>query len=73
VIVAMCDALDSSGSTDRLPLESVFDLLWNTQLAGLLCAGEFTPVWIPGEEDESLRDLVRAREDANWVNPIAIC
>lgn len=34
------------------------------RLAELLRAGELTPVWVPGEEDEALRDLVRAREDA---------
>lgn len=34
------------------------------RLAELLRAGELTPVWVPGEHDEALRDLVRAREDA---------
>lgn len=34
------------------------------RLAELLRAGELTPVWVPGVEDEALRDLVRAREDA---------
>lgn len=34
------------------------------RLAELFRAGELTPVWVPGEEDEALRDLVRAREDA---------
>jgi len=34
------------------------------RLAELLPAGELTPVWVPREEDEILRDLVRAREDA---------
>ncbi len=34
------------------------------RLAELLRAGELTAVWVPGEEDEALRDLVRAREDA---------
>lgn len=29
------------------------------RLAELLRAGELTPVWVPGEEDEALRDLVR--------------
>jgi transposase len=33
-------------------------------LAELLRAGELTPVWVPGEGGEALRDLVRAREDA---------
>lgn len=34
------------------------------RLAQLLRAGELTPVWVPGKDDEALRDLVRAREDA---------
>ena len=34
------------------------------KLAGLLRAGELTAVWVPGEEHEALRDLMRAREDA---------
>lgn len=33
-------------------------------LARLLRSGELTPVWVPDEEQEALRDLVRAREDA---------
>lgn len=33
-------------------------------LARLLRSGDLTPVWIPGPEDEALRDLVRARFDA---------
>jgi len=33
-------------------------------LARLHRAGALTAVWVPGEEDETLRDLVRAREDA---------
>jgi transposase len=34
------------------------------QLARLLRAGELTPIHIPGIEDEAIRDLSRAREDA---------
>lgn len=34
------------------------------KLARLFRAGELTPVWVPDEEQEALRDLVRAREDA---------
>lgn len=34
------------------------------QLARLLRSGDLTPVWIPDETQESLRDLVRARDDA---------
>src|SRR5450631_1971030 len=32
--------------------------------ARLLRSGELTPTWIPDEQHEALRDLVRAREDA---------
>jgi transposase len=34
------------------------------QLARLLRAGELTPVYVPNAEDEAIRDLSRAREDA---------
>ncbi len=33
-------------------------------LARLLRSGDLTPVWVPDEETEALRDLVRARYDA---------
>jgi transposase len=33
-------------------------------LARLLRSGDLTPVWVPGPEDEALRDLVRSRFDA---------
>lgn len=33
------------------------------KLARLFRSGELTPVWVPDEEQEALRDLVRARED----------
>lgn len=33
-------------------------------LARLLRSGDLTPVWVPDQEDEALRDLVRARFDA---------
>ena len=34
------------------------------RLAQLLRSGELTAVWVPEEDDEALRDLVRARQDA---------
>jgi transposase len=34
------------------------------KLAGFLRAGELSPVWVPDETHEALRDLVRAREAA---------
>ena len=33
------------------------------KLARLLRSGELTPVWVPDEEQEAMRDLVRARAD----------
>lgn len=33
------------------------------KLARLFRSGDLTPVWVPDEEQEALRDLVRARED----------
>ena len=35
-------------------------------LARLLRAGELTPIWVPDEVHEAVRDLVRAREAASW-------
>jgi len=36
-------------------------------LARLHRAGELTAIYVPGEEDEAIRDLVRAREDSVYV------
>ena len=36
-------------------------------LARLLRAGELTPVWVPDSEQEAMRDLTRAREDAKAI------
>ena len=33
------------------------------RLARLFAAGDLRPVWVPSEEQEQLRDLVRCRED----------
>lgn len=35
-----------------------------TQLARLMRSGDLTPVYVPAVEDEAIRDLSRAREDA---------
>jgi transposase len=35
-----------------------------TQLARLMRSGDLTPVYVPTVEDEAIRDLARAREDA---------
>lgn len=40
------------------------DRLDAMRLARLLRAGELTPVWVPDETHEAMRDLVRARESA---------
>ena len=34
------------------------------RLARLLRAGELTPIWVPDETHEAMRDLVRAHESA---------
>lgn len=36
-------------------------------LARLHRAGELTPVWVPDEQTEAMRDLTRAREDAKYA------
>ena len=35
--------------------------------ASLLRSGELTPVWVPDEETEAMRDLVRARDDLKAI------
>jgi len=40
-------------------------------LARLLRAGELTPVWVPDEAQEALRDLTRAREDMKHMQRMA--
>ena len=40
------------------------DRLDAIRLARLLRAGELTPIWVPDETHEAMRDLVRARESA---------
>ncbi len=40
------------------------DRLDAMRLARLLRAGELTPIWVPDETHEAMRDLVRARESA---------
>ena len=34
------------------------------KLASLLRSGELTPIWVPDEQQEAVRDVTRAREDA---------
>ena len=41
------------------------------QLARLFRAGELTPVYVPNREDEAMRDLSRAREDAMLIQESA--
>jgi len=51
--------------TPRKPGEKVrTDRRDAMKMAVLLRGGELTPIWIPDEEHEALRDLVRAREAA---------
>src|SRR5690625_5622414 len=42
---------------------SLHDALPIFKLATLYRAGELTPIYVPTEDNEALRDLVRARED----------
>ena len=41
------------------------------KLARLHRADELTPVWVPGPEQEAIRDLTRAREDMKALQPKA--
>src|SRR5665811_2616663 len=41
------------------------------KLARLLRSGDLTPVWVPDEAHEALRDLVRARDDAKADLPVS--
>jgi len=45
-----------------------FDAL---KAARCLRSGDLTPIWVPGQEAEALRDLVRAREDAKTTERAA--
>ena len=47
-------------SGDRIKIDRRDSIM----LASRHRAGELTPVHVPREEDEAMRDLVRAREDA---------
>ncbi|MFT7493388.1 MAG: transposase [Alteromonas macleodii] len=49
------DAFGDQIKTDRRDAE---------RLARLLRAGELTPIWVPDETHEAMRDLVRARDSA---------
>ena len=40
-------------------------------LARLHRAGELTPVWVPGQDQEAMRDLTRAREDLKAIERTA--
>jgi transposase len=40
------------------------------KLSRLDRAGELTPVWVPGQEQEAMRDLTRAREDMKGLERI---
>jgi transposase len=55
--IAVAPALTPTRPGDRVKT----DRRDAVRLAELLRAGELAPVWVPGEEDEVLRDLVRVR------------
>ena len=57
-------AVCSPGNIERRPGDRIkTDKRDAIRLARLFAAGDLRLVWIPSEEQEQLRDLVRARED----------
>ncbi len=61
---ARCDVVAPSLVPERAGDRVKTDRRDARKLAGLLRAGELVSVWVPDEEHEAMRDLVRAREDA---------
>jgi transposase len=59
-----CDVIAPSLIPQRAGERIKTDRRDSIRLAQLYRAGELTPIYIPTTEDEALRDLVRAREDA---------
>ncbi len=54
----------SPGNIERRPGDRIkTDKRDAIRLARLFAAGDLRPVWVPSEEHEQLRDLVRCRED----------
>jgi len=54
----------SPGNIERRPGDRIkTDKRDAIRLARLFAAGDLRPVWVPSEEQEHLRDLVRCRED----------
>jgi transposase len=61
---ARCDVVAPSLIPQRAGERVKTDRRDAQKLARLLRSGELTPVWVPDETQEALRDLSRAREDA---------
>jgi transposase len=59
-----CDVVAPSLIPVRAGERVKTDRLDAIRLARLLRAGELTPIWVPDETHEAMRDLVRARESA---------
>jgi transposase len=60
-------AVCSPGNIERRPGDRIkTDKRDAIRLARMLAAGELRLVWIPTEEQEQLRDLVRCREDLEF-------
>ena len=59
-----CDVVAPSLVPVRAGERVKTDRLDAIRLARLLRAGELTPIWVPDETHEAMRDLVRARESA---------
>ena len=59
-----CDVIAPSMTPKRSGDRVKTDRRDAVTLARLYRAGELTPVYVPGEDDEAMRDLLRCREDA---------
>lgn len=59
-----CDVIAPSLVPDRQGDRVKTDKRDAVKLAHYLRSGDLTPVWVPDEQTEALRDLVRARDDA---------
>jgi transposase len=59
-----CDVIAPSMTPKKSGARIKTDRRDALSLARLYRAGELTPVYVPREDDEAMRDLVRGREDA---------
>lgn len=64
---ANCQVVAPSQTPQRSGRRIKTDRRDAASLARLHRAGELTPVWVPDEQTEAMRDLTRAREDARYA------